>query len=190
MKQGQAGWCGAMKCNDFNSDLAFSHSAEDNEMWLRIYKKAFPGMLGMANNRGDGQLQRFGIDRTLVLSSGKAIYIDEKVRRKDYGDILLEYISNDRTNSPGWVEKPLFCDYIAYAIIPSGMCYLLPVPQLQAAWAQNKEEWIAQFGSAPALNLGYKTINCPVSVNVLYRAIGEMLRVFFEPGTAQPLPQQ
>jgi len=165
--------------NDFQADLAFSHSAEDSEIWKTIYTKAFPGLQSFINTREDGELQRSGIDRTLVLKSGKAIYVDEKVRREDYGDILLEYTSNDTRNTPGWCEKPLFCDYIAYAILPSKMCYLMPVEPLQTAWHRNKDDWLYCFGTKAAQNRGYRTLNCPVPINVLFKAIGAALRVKF-----------
>ena len=163
--------------NEFNTDLAFSHSAEDSEIWPTIYSKAFPRFKAMTNTRDDGQLQRAGIDRTIVLASGKAIYVDEKVRRKDYGDILVEYVSNDRKNTPGWGEKPLFCDFIAYAILPSRKCFILPVIQLQTAWAEHKNEWLEKYGIRKAVNTGYNTLNCPVLINVLFKAIGQALRV-------------
>lgn len=165
--------------NNFNKDLAFSHSAEDLEIWETIYAKAFPGLQAFTNAREDGELQRHGIDRTLILSSGKAIYIDEKVRRENYGDILLEYVSNDKKNTPGWCEKPLFCDYIAYAVLPNNTCYMLPVEPLQTAWGRNKKEWIDKYGIKTAKNQGYQTLNCPLPINVLFKAIGETLRVKF-----------
>ena len=165
--------------NDFHRDLQFSHSAEDLPLWGVIYNKAFPGNHGFANMRDNGQTQYLGIDRTIILSSGKAIYVDEKIRRKDYGDILIEYISNDQKKTKGWAEKPLFCDYIAYAILPSKMCYLMPVPQLQKAWLENKQIWLSMYGKKEAENRYYKTINCPVPINVLFKAIGQTLRIDF-----------
>lgn len=165
--------------NNFKEDLAFSHAAEDLDLWPKIYHEAFPGLQSISNAREDGELQRHGIDRTLVLSNGKALYIDEKVRRKDYGDILLEFISNDRRKTKGWVEKPLFCNYIAYAIIPSRMCYLLPVEPLQAAWKKNKVAWLNSFGERKARNSGYNTLNCPVPIKDLFMAIGQALRISF-----------
>lgn len=165
--------------NDFDKDLAFSHDAEDLLIWREIYNKAFPGNLGFTSQRANGELQQHGIDRTVILQSGKAIYVDEKVRREDYGDILLEYISNDQTKSPGWVEKPLYCDFIAYAILPSGKCYILPVPQLQAAWTKNKSSWISNYGTTKAKNRFYKTLGCPVPPHALFPEIGAELRVSF-----------
>jgi len=170
---------GKRMLNDFNEDLKFSHSAEDLPIWETIYSKAFPDNHGYTNMRNNGQTQQLGIDRTVILSSGKAIYIDEKVRRKDYGDILIEYISNDKKGTKGWAEKPLFCDYIAYAILPTRMCYLLPVPQLQKAWIGNKKEWLSLFGTKSADNKYYNTLNCPVPVNTLFKAIGKALRIEF-----------
>jgi len=164
--------------NDFKKDLEFSHSAEALQLWPEIYSKAFPGC-STKNNRADGELQRYGIDRTVVLNSGKAIYVDEKIRREDYGDILLEYMSNDKCNIPGWVCKPLFCDYIAYAILPRKKCYLLPIPQLQKAWQDNKDIWLAKFKLIVAKNEYYNTLSVGVPMPVLFESIGAALRITF-----------
>ena len=43
----------------------------------------------------------------------------------------------------------------------------------------NKVEWIEKFGVKPAPNVGYKTLNCPVPINVLFKAIGATLRITF-----------
>jgi hypothetical protein len=172
--------------NDFKNDLAFSHSCEDLPCWEEIYRAAFPTMSAMVSHRQDGQHQRAGIDRTVVLSNGKSITVDEKARREDYKDIALEYIANDRTNSPGWVEKHLLCDYIAYAVLPAGKAYLLPVIQLQSAWASSKAEWLrlseikgSGFRLCRARNTHYCTISLSVPIPVLFRAIGGALRVEF-----------
>uniref|UniRef100_A0A6M3LJ26 Uncharacterized protein n=1 Tax=viral metagenome TaxID=1070528 RepID=A0A6M3LJ26_9ZZZZ len=165
--------------NDFHEDLEFSHKADELSCWEEIYNTAFPANKAITNTRDNGDLQHLGIDRTIVLSSGKAIYIDEKVRRKDYGDILLEYISNSCTETKGWVEKPLFCDYIAYAILPINTCYLLPVPQLQKAWIEHKDLWLFSYGTRIAENKYYNTLSCPVPINILFKAIGNSLRIRF-----------
>jgi len=163
--------------NDFYSDLKYSHKQEDNEIWNVVYSRAFPNMVSFNSVRDDGEHQRAGIDRVIVCSDGRTIKIDEKVRRVDYGDILLEYISVDTTGAPGWVEKNLLCDYIAYAVIPSTTCFMLPVVQLQTAWAKNKSAWLEKYGTRSAKNNGYNTLNCPVPVNVLFSAIGQCLRL-------------
>jgi len=164
--------------NDFKKDLEFSHDAEGLSLWREIYSKAFPGCK-TKDNRADGELQRHGIDRTIVLESGKAIYCDEKIRRVDYGDILLEYISNDKHNTLGWVCKPLFCDYIAYAVLPIRKCYLFPVPQLQKAWIDNKDRWMGSFKLVKAPNKTYNTLSVCVPTSEVFRAIGQALRISF-----------
>lgn len=168
--------------NDFKKDLEYSHSCEDDPCWLEIYRKAFPTMTDIISHRQDGWHQRAGVDRSVILANSKQILVDEKARRiKNTGDIMLEYISNDRANTPGWVEKSLKCDYIAYAFMPSGIAFLLPVNQLQTAWLKNKIGWLRKYKTRAAINDSYKTLNCPVPINELYQAIGQCLRIRFEP---------
>jgi len=159
--------------NDFSEDLEFSYTIEGGKYYEVLYKKAFPELKHMSSNKGDSQMQRLGIDRTLVLKSGKAIYIDEKNRRPkwDYEDIALEFIDNDNNNTPGWAEKSLFCDYITYTLLRWNRSYILPVPQLQLAWAVNKENWLNVYGWKPCKNKGYSSRICPIPVNVLYSAL-------------------
>ncbi len=172
--------------NDFQQCLTFSHSAEDLPFWKECYSKAFPNMQGMLNHRQDGDHQRQGIDRSIILSNSKQILIDEKVRGRNkitgkvYSDIALERWSNLERKVPGWVVKPLLCDYIAYAIAPLGLCYLLPVIQLQAAWISNEKEW-ERLGPIDAKNNGYTTRSHPVKVDELFRSIGKLLRINFSP---------
>ena len=173
--------------NDFHECLKFSHEAEELPFWGEVYHRAFPNMATMINHRQDGWHQRAGIDRSIILDNSKQILVDEKVRgrnrktNKVYPDIALEYISNDRTGTPGWVCKPLQADYIAYAIAPFGQCFLLPVIQLQAAWNKRKTDWLNEYGSKPAKNDGYYTWFCPVPEKVLFWAIGQELRIPFTP---------
>jgi hypothetical protein len=120
--------------HDFNQDLAYSRSQSDAPYWKQVYQKAFPDMTSMVDVRKDGWAQRGGIDRIIITTCGRIWKIDEKVRRRAYDDILLEFISNDITGSLGWIEKDLACDFIAYALVPTQQCYLFPVRPLQRAW--------------------------------------------------------
>ena len=81
--------------------------------------------------------------------------------------------------SPGWACKPLRADYIAYAIAPLGMCYLLPVIQLQQAWRRKGELWKASCFIVRAPNRGYTTLSAAVPVHELFSEIGRALRVPF-----------
>lgn len=173
--------------HDFQECLEMSHQADELPFWEEVYRKAFPNMAAMINHRQDGWHQRAGIDRSVVLDNSNRILIDEKVRGRNkktgavYKDIALEYISNDRSGAPGWVCKSLAADYIAYAIAPFGWCFLLPVVQLQSAWEKNQQEWMKKYPCKPAPNKGYQTWFCAVPVNILFKAIGQELRIYFEP---------
>ena len=126
----------------------------------------------------DCQGQRLGIDRIVQLGSGRTLKIDEKKRERDYGDILLEFVSVDRTNAPGWMEKDLQIDYLAYAFLPSQRCYLLPWNMLRRVWANWGRMWISYgaknlggFDIVAAANRGYQTWSVAVPTKVLTTAI-------------------
>ena len=172
--------------NEFSECLAFSHAAEDLVVWEEVYRKAFHNFVSMESNHTNMELQRLGVDRTILLSTGKEILVDEKVRGRSktgrvYTDIALEYISVDTTNAPGWVCKSLIADYIAYLIAPQGICHLLPVIQLQAAWRKCGEAWKREFGTRYAINPKYKTLFCPVPAKTLWPEIGKEFRIQFTP---------
>jgi len=181
--------------HDFYQSLEKSHSASDLPIWEQVYRRAFPTFTAMVDHRDDGEHQRAGIDRSVILANSKQLLIDEKARFPGangvvYRDILLEYISVSKdggiSGSPGWVCKAMRADYIAYAIVGLGVCYMLPVIQLQTAWAKNGVNWIDSYGIRKAQNKGYLTVNCPVPVDVLFPEIGRAFRVRFDvPVTAQ-----
>ncbi len=173
--------------NDFDEQLEWSRKASDWSGWHDLYQALFPRLSVMVDHPRDGWQQRAGIDRSLILDDSKQFLIDEKARGKNritgvvYEDIALEYLSNDRTGALGWVCKPLSADFIAYAILPLGRAYLLPVPQLQLAWERNGKAWRARHGERSARNRGYNTLFCPVPVPVLFSAMGATLRHSFAP---------
>lgn len=189
--------------NVFAESLAMSHAAEDLPLWEEVYRYAFPEFQAMVNHRQDGDHQRAGIDRTVVMSNSKVIKIDEKVRARNkitgrvYSDIALEYWSNEERRVRGWVCKSLLCDYIAYAIAPLGKCYLLPVPQLRRAWIENGKAWVKRFPIVRAVNENggsrYTTVSVAVPPGVLMAAIKDALIVDFSVsedggGTARASP--
>lgn len=178
--------------HNFAESLARSHAAEDLPCWAEAYKQAFPTMVAMVNHRADGDHQRAGIDRSITMENSKQILIDEKVRYRNektgevYEDIALEFWSDAGGKTPGWVCKPLLCDYIAYAIAPLGKCYLLPVLPLQEAWRRNERDWAKEYPfviKAPNESYGRRwvTHSRGIPVAVLFKAIGSCLRVTFTP---------
>jgi len=166
-----------VKTHDFATSLALSDSYADAPWWMDIYNRAFPTLLSAVSVRADGWAQRGGIDRVLTLACGRTYTVDEKVRTNDWPDILLEQWSDEERRSPGWVQKPLACDFIAYAFAPSRRCYLLPVVPLQRAWRQRGRHWIEQYGQRRARNPGYVTASVPVPIATLMPAICDAMLV-------------
>lgn len=167
--------------HNFADSLQASHDAEDLPIWEQVYRIAFPTMQIMVNHRQDGDHQRMGIDRSIILKNSKQITVDEKVRFKPYADILLEVWSDKEKKKPGWVAKDLLCDYIAYAVAPLGICYLLPVPQLRLAWQRNGSKWWANNFKPVADNGGWKTESVCVPAEELMREISKALIINFDP---------
>lgn len=127
------------------------------------------------------QAQTLGIDykitlNTVIQNHYQIYYIDLKTRffndpaphNYQHDDILIEYISNDKTGTLGWAEKNLQCDYVLYVFWDIKVAYWLPFPVLKKTWLKNKNFWLKEYGTREAPNKGYKTLNCPVPIRVLY----------------------
>jgi len=175
-----------MRVHDFQESLRQSQSYTDAPWWEQVYRDAFPGFLAMMCVRGNCQAQHLGIDRIVTLGSGQCLRIDEKVRERDWPDFVLERWSSNRRPNPtaGWIQKPLQCDYIAYAFVPSRTCYLLPFQQLRRAWIRNGRAWIDLayrerngFRVVEAQNRGYVTESIAVPKQVLLDAMLDAMRV-------------
>lgn len=161
----------------FHESLALSEAYAEADWWLPLYKRAFPRLLSAVSVREDGWAQRGGVDRVLTLACGRTYTVDEKIRTEDWPDILLEQWSDEERRVPGWVQKPLACDFIAYAYAPSGVGFLLPVVPLQRAWRQHGRKWLELYGTRRARNPGYVSVSVPVPRGVLVQAIAEAMLV-------------
>lgn len=179
-----------MTIHNFKKSLELSHKRDDEPFWEAIYRKAFGiDFLGFHSIKNDGVAQRAGIDRVVVLQSTKVVTVDEKVRDSHYPDILLEIWSDYAKRVPGWAhpKKKLLCDYIAYAVLPTQTCYLLPYPTLRSALQENAKDWISLadckqegFLWVDAANSGYITRSLIVPTDVLLDSFRESLTVTWE----------
>ena len=161
--------------HDFFRSLEWGERQKDECFWDAVYRAAFPNLVNHMPTTGDVASQRMGIDRVIFLANGQTIQIDEKKRGKEYGDILLEYISVDTTGAPGWIEKDLAIDFLAYAFISSRRCYLFSWPLLRLAWQANRDRWKAAYRPVIARNRGYRTFSIPVPIPELQRCIARCL---------------
>ena len=168
---------GSRRVHAFNDSLAVADAYVESGWWIPIYRRAFPSLVSAVAVKQDGWAQRGGIDRLLTLECGRTFTVDEKVRSSDWPDVLLERWSNERMKAPGWVQKPLAADFIAYAYAPAATCVLLPVPALQRAWRQHGRQWIGLYGTRRAANEGYTSVSVPVPRGVLMQAIVEAMFV-------------
>jgi hypothetical protein len=157
--------------HDFRRSLAESAKWIDAPWWSEVYHEAFPTLATMTCVREDTWAQRGGIDRVLTLTDSSVIKVDEKVRTKDYGDVLLEYWSDEERRVPGWVAKDLACDFIAYATVPTRTCLLLPFRLLRRAWRIHHKSWVASYPRVEADNRRYTTVSVAVPTDVLCDAI-------------------
>ena len=168
--------------HDFNERLEFSRRYSDAPWWEHVYRNAFGGSFAGMTLVRDGSCGQFaGMDRIINLSCGRTVSVDEKVREKDYDDFALERWSDRERKKPGWVQKDLFCDYLAYAFVPSRRCYLLPFPDLQRAWRTHGRSWCERYPQILARNNGYTTECIGVPIEEVLSAIRTGTLFMWEP---------
>lgn len=173
-----------MRVHDFRRSVDLSRQYAGAPWWEQVYRAAFPSFAAMVYVNDDGWAQRGGIDRVVTLTSGKTLYIDEKVRTEDWPDFLIERWSDREHQVPGWAKKDLACDYIAYAFIPSATCYLLPFQQLRLAVSTHGQIWLRKaeakqdgYRVVEAKNGGYTTESIVIPKEVLLDALVGAMKV-------------
>jgi len=159
--------------HDFHESLALSETVAEASWWEDVYRKAFPFFESMELVASGTPEQLAGIDRIIRLAGGGVISIDEKVRHTDYDDILLELWSSEERKTLGWAGKPLACNYIAYAFLPSQRCYVFPFPQLHLALWNHWDDWRHKYKTVKSPNRGYTTTSLAVPITVIQQAIVE-----------------
>jgi hypothetical protein len=104
------------------------------------------------------------IDKVITLPSGKVIKVEEKLRYKDYGDLLVEEFSCVETQSQGWITKPSKADYLVYYIIPTKTARIYRMSELQNEWSKHNED-IKIYGEKRIAKSSdsYHTLNWSIS---------------------------
>lgn len=154
--------------NDFHDDLKFSLDASLEPFWDKVYRKAFVD-LERTEICTDLHWQKMGVDRLVYLKGKRIFAVDEKVRRAVWDDVLLEFLSNDRTGAPGWIEKDMAIDWLAYAFLPTQRVYLFSWPMLRRCWVAFGEGWKAKYKIVKAHNPGYRTLSVAVPLPELHK---------------------
>ena len=186
--------------HDFKKSLAHENEVAVMPFWEEGYREFF----GKAHGKIDSIIrcenkkwQKLGVDRIIVLDrSGdvgqpckRHIYVEEKYRKKDYfyvgadgkksiPEIFLETWSDKDRKIPGWMAKPMLCDWLAYAFLPSRKLFLFPYAPLKAAFDGNRDEWKIRYSEKQAENNGYFTTGIPVPGHELWNKITELYYKF------------
>lgn len=126
--------------NYFRSDLQDSIVWGALPFWNEIYTRFF-GRLGVerivSHHRDPTQQSLLDADRSIHVRGGVVYRINEKCRREVYAshdELLLE--ERHTNGRAGWACDPtLKSDYIAYAIRPSYVAYIIALREVQALYA-------------------------------------------------------
>lgn len=157
-----------MKVYNFDEDLKKSQDDQDLLFWEEIYKQFFP-LFARMEKCTDRSKQNNGVDRYIYEKGDIDEYkipIEEKLHYSKYPNFIMERWSNVEKKIPGWVQKNLDCEYVAYAFILERRCFLIRFDALRATWKGYGREWIREFGTRRAPNIDYETEFVPVPQNV------------------------
>ena len=160
--------------HDYTRSEKDSNSPIALKFWVSVYNLAYSG-INHIEKIDDEVRQKQGQDKIIHLNDNTQIRIEEKIRWEDYDDFALEYLSSFEHSTPGWMEKNLITDYLAYGFYPSGRAYLIPWQELKKAWEIHKHHWKKQYFNPPAINkVGasfYTTMSVAVPIKVIHSLI-------------------
>lgn len=153
--------------NDFNKDLAWSENPTQYIQYLKAILNWWPEVTGW-DRITDLVQQKKGKDITIILPDGKTKRLQFKFRRRDYGDLLIEYRHDYHIGGYflGWIEKEGDIDYLIYCSPQR----IFRIEWSTLAWKQNKEDWLANYDLTPAINKEYDTRNVGIRWNILKEA--------------------
>lgn len=160
------GWSGAMNLNNFHKQLKHSESSAGLILVSGTINMLYPDN-NWVQEITDLKYQKQGLDRIVYLNTGDVVGVEHKIRETVYTDILLEFISNDKTNTKGWMEKDLICDLFIYGWNPLQKTYTFCWPELKKLWELNKKEWLSKYRIIKAKNYGYYTHSVAIPINII-----------------------
>ena len=145
-----------MRVNNFHKQLKRSESQEGLVLVSGTINNLYPDHL-LIEEVTDLKYQSAGLDRIIHFDTGKVVGVEHKIREQIYNDILFEFISNDKTNTKGWMEKDLSCDLFIYGWNPLRKTYTFRWKELKDVWKKNKNNWLDKHRIVKAKNYGYYT---------------------------------
>lgn len=123
------------------------------------------------------QEDRFhGIDYWATLSGTNRVSVDLKVRQENYGDLLLEILSDTDRLKPGWtIDRTKRTDYILY--LWPGSDSLVPYPPLRTVTLAKRAEWKVMYRTVVATSdeHSWRTTSLAVPDRVVWDAIASRM---------------
>ncbi len=179
---------GITNLNIFQNQLSDSYNEEMNQKLNAFYKSFFGNIKEIKvhdisskdknDKKKDKTMQQQGIDKTLVTNDGKQIFIEEKSREPKFWDnrltdILLEYISIDNRDIPGWVYTSR-SEYIVILFknidIDKSQLYVFPFKPIRE-WVRKNDARFKSFSDIIAHNVAWNTISKAVPLDVVLNEI-------------------
>lgn len=131
-----------MKFNLFSEQVNWDEKIEDK--LKEFYNSLFPDLIKIVKIKKGSNIDKEGIDRILELKD-KKIFIQEKIRDKDWGDLLVEFVhSKNKTDNPwkfgkrGWYFK-LKNVHLLFYIVPNKI-YVVNSKKLRKFIIENWKE--------------------------------------------------
>ncbi len=180
------------KINYYGNDMQYADSQEIKMKADSLIREklSFMGPIMRIDSIKDKNMQFAGIDKLILFSNGKTLKLEEKVRRKDYGDLLIEIIADNNfatydhntnvfeSTQPrgiGWGMKDYSSDLLFYFIETESKGFIFSWKKFQAIfkgylpiWYKLALEKKQGFSLKIAKNKGYDTINIAVPKNVFF----------------------
>jgi len=166
---------GSRVIRDFHIDHAAEQIQGRAPELVAILKMAFPDATSGKYFPAGSIENRSGIDCSVAVPHGPAVMIDWKLRKRQWGDIALEFKHehDDGRITLGWVaDTGKLCNLFGYVFMPTWTCWFLPREATQKAWDLNKDEWLRSYGEARSRNPDYWSVSCPVPTSVVRKEIG------------------
>lgn len=164
-------------------------AADKPEVTARVVEILKRDLDAIEVERANEADDRQGVDFWAFRACGRKQGVDVKDRRRDWGDVHVEFVSRVAEQKPGWtVDRKKITDYVLY-LWPKRYL-LLPYPLLQATVRRNELAYRADYPAADAKSTSdsgaWRTEGCAVPEGRLFR---DMFGVGAPLGTPLTLPR-
>ena len=145
--------------HSFTNDLAVENREASALFWTIAYNRLFGGIRGQAIAPKGSAEQKAGIDRWVTLASGETVSVQEKTRKRQVRDLLLElrHVAADGRTWAGWANQDGKADFLLYVSKTDGECRLWRTADLQRVLRRNYFGWQKRFPIRCSRNRGYET---------------------------------